>query len=100
VKLSEDDAERIFGEALTNEEVIAAFHEMGAKLVCLTLGGKGSIVSSNYGKDCVEIAGRPIEVKDATGLWLAVDDDGTGLGIINECSEANNGVLFKGPFCE
>lgn len=40
------------------------------------------------------------EVKDAAGLWLAVDDDGTGLGIINECSEANNGVLFKGPFCD
>jgi len=67
VKLSEDDAERIFGEALTNEKIIAAFHAMGAQLVCLTLGGKGSIVSSNYGKDCVEIAGRPIEVKDATG---------------------------------
>jgi fructokinase len=67
VKLSEDDAERIFGTALTNEAIIAAFHGMGAQLVCLTLGGKGSIVSSNYGKDCVEIAGRPIEVKDATG---------------------------------
>jgi fructokinase len=67
VKLSEDDAERIFGESLTNEAVIAAFHEMGAQLVCLTLGSKGSIVSSNYGKDCVEIAGRPIEVRDATG---------------------------------
>ncbi|MFN8344764.1 MAG: sugar kinase [Spirosomataceae bacterium] len=67
LKLSEDDAERIFGEALNNEAIIAAFHEMGAQLVCLTLGGKGSIVSSNYGKDCVEIAGRPIEVKDATG---------------------------------
>lgn len=67
VKLSEDDAERIFGEVLTNEAIIATFHAMGAQLVCLTLGGKGSIVSSDYGKDYVEIAGRPIEIKDATG---------------------------------
>lgn len=67
VKLSEDDAERIFGESLTNSAIIAAFHSMGAQLVCLTLGGKGSIVSSNYGKDYVAIEGRPIEVKDATG---------------------------------
>ena len=67
VKLSEDDAERIFGEQLSNSAIIATFHDMGAQLVCLTLGGKGSIVSSNYGKDYVEIEGRPIEVKDATG---------------------------------
>jgi sugar/nucleoside kinase (ribokinase family) len=67
VKLSEDDAERIFGEQLTNGAIITTFHNMGAQLVCLTLGGKGSIVSSNYGKDYVEIEGRPIEVKDATG---------------------------------
>ncbi len=67
VKLSEDDAERIFGESLSNSTIIATFHQMGAQLVCLTLGGKGSIVSSNYGKDYVEIEGRPIEVKDATG---------------------------------
>ncbi|WP_428668204.1 carbohydrate kinase family protein [Runella sp.] len=67
IKLSEDDAERIFGQILSNDAVIAQFHAMGAQLVCLTLGGKGSIVSSNYGKDYVEIAGRSIEVKDATG---------------------------------
>jgi sugar/nucleoside kinase (ribokinase family) len=67
VKLSEDDAERIFGEPRSNSEIISAFHGMGAQLVCLTLGGKGSIVSSNFGKEYVEIAGRPIEVRDATG---------------------------------
>jgi len=67
VKLSEDDAERIFGQAISNHEIIERFHSMGAQLVCLTLGSKGSIVSSNYGKDYVEIEGRLIEVKDATG---------------------------------
>lgn len=67
VKLSEDDAERIFGEPRSNSEIISAFHGMGAQLVCLTLGGKGSIVSSDFGKEYVEIVGRPIEVRDATG---------------------------------
>mgnify|MGYP001810695280 CR=1 FL=1 len=67
VKLSEDDAERIFGKALTHEAIIAHFHEMGAQLVCLTLGGKGSIVSSDFGKNAIAIAGKPLEVKDATG---------------------------------
>ncbi|RDB03212.1 carbohydrate kinase family protein [Runella aurantiaca] len=67
VKLSEDDAQRIFGQTLSNDAIITKFHQMGAQLVCLTLGGKGSIVSSDYGKNHVEIAGKPIEVKDATG---------------------------------
>lgn len=67
IKLSEDDAERIFGETLSNDAIIATFHEMGAALVCLTLGAKGSIVSSDFGKNRVETSGKPIEVKDATG---------------------------------
>ncbi|AEI47689.1 carbohydrate kinase family protein [Runella slithyformis] len=67
IKLSEDDAERIFGQTISNGEIIERFHAMGAQLVCLTLGGKGSIVSSDYGKNYVAIAGKPLEVKDATG---------------------------------
>lgn len=36
----------------------------------------------------------------AEGLWLSIDDDGTGTGVINECSEADNFILIPGPFCE
>jgi len=67
IKLSEDDAERIFGESLSNERIIQTFHDMGAALVCLTLGAKGSIVSSDFGKNQIQTVGKPIEVKDATG---------------------------------
>jgi len=37
---------------------------------------------------------------DAESLVLMVDDDGEGIGIISECSEANNDYVFPGPFCE
>jgi sugar/nucleoside kinase (ribokinase family) len=67
VKLSEDDAERIFDKKMSHINIIAAFHEMGTQLVCLTLGGEGSIVSYNHGNDVVQISGKPIEVKDVTG---------------------------------
>ena len=40
---------------------------MGAQLVCLTLGAKGSIVSFDNGQQQIEIPGKPLEVKDATG---------------------------------
>ncbi len=67
VKLSEDDAERLFNKKLSNHDIIATFHGWGAQLVCLTLGAEGSIVSSNFGKDWVQLAGQSVEVKDATG---------------------------------
>ena len=67
VKLSEDDAERIFGVTLSQQAIIDTFHGMGAQLVCLTLGAKGSIISSDYGQKRVELVGKPLEVKDATG---------------------------------
>lgn len=39
------------------------------------------------------------DVQGAVGLWFAVDDDGTGTGVISECSESDNGVIWNGPFC-
>ena len=36
----------------------------------------------------------------ASSLWMVVDDDGTGTGMHDECSEMNNGVIFGGPFCD
>ncbi len=67
VKLSEDDAARLYGSPQPPERIIGDFHEMGAALVCLTLGGDGSWVSYDYGKEKVRIPAKPIEVIDATG---------------------------------
>jgi hypothetical protein len=40
------------------------------------------------------------DVANASSLWMVVDDDGTGSGILDECSEMNNGIMWGGPFCD
>jgi hypothetical protein len=45
-----------------------------------------------------EVAASDLE--DASSLWMVVDDDGTGTGVFEECSEMNNGIMWGGPFCE
>ena len=67
VKLSEDDAERLFGEVRPHDRIVGDFHRMGASLVCLTLGAEGSLVSYDYGKQRVQLPGQSVDVVDATG---------------------------------
>ena len=67
IKLSEDDAERIYGHSVDNERIIKDFHAKGATLVCLTLGALGSIISYNNGQDRYVLTGQKLEVIDATG---------------------------------
>ena len=67
VKVSDDDAERLFGERLPNDDIIAQFHKWGASLVCMTLGAAGSIISHQNGKLKDFLPSQPVEVKDATG---------------------------------
>lgn len=35
----------------------------------------------------------------ASMLWLEADDDGTGTGVVPECSDDNNSYTQTGPFC-
>jgi sugar/nucleoside kinase (ribokinase family) len=67
VKLSEDDAERIYGQKVSEEQVIKDFHGMGADLVCFTKGGDGSTISYEKGSKVIHLGVKPIEVIDATG---------------------------------
>ncbi|RFS15493.1 carbohydrate kinase family protein [Emticicia sp. C21] len=67
VKMSEDDAVRFYGKSVEPDEAIADFHTWGAKLICFTLGSKGSIVSGNQGRSRVLVEGKKIDVKDTTG---------------------------------
>lgn len=99
VKLSEDDAERLYGEPIDNQMVITKFHGMGAALVCLTLGAKGSIISYENGKKNFERASKPIEVIDATGAgdaywagFLTAYLDGKSIEI---CADAGANLATK-----
>ena len=65
IKLSEDDAERFYGEPVSMEKVFKDFHSWGASLICYTLGGKGSVVSD--GNELVFNKPEAIAVLDATG---------------------------------
>ncbi|GAB4040998.1 carbohydrate kinase family protein [Spirosoma gilvum] len=67
VKVSEDDIERLYGERQTPERVINDFHQMGATMICLTLGADGSLVSYDGGAKQARIAGKKIDVVDVTG---------------------------------
>jgi sugar/nucleoside kinase (ribokinase family) len=67
VKLSEDDATRLYGEPQANEQIIRNVHDMGASLVCLTLGAEGSLVSTGNDQPPVRLPGKKLDVIDATG---------------------------------
>ena len=67
VKVSEDDAERLYGSPQSPERILDDFHRMGASLICLTLGADGSLVSYDGGAKQARISGRKIDVVDVTG---------------------------------
>jgi fructokinase len=64
IKPSEDDAERLFGSD-TAENQIDKFIKLGAKLVIMTLGKAGAIVSN--GKETIRFNTLAKEVVDTTG---------------------------------
>ena len=89
-----------------------------ADAVCLQEVAKGSTdwLRENLGEDFLiitptecgaawsteaigfEVAASDLE--DASSLWMVVDDDGTGTGVLEECAEMNNGIMWGGPFCD
>ncbi|MNW41132.1 5-dehydro-2-deoxygluconokinase [compost metagenome] len=64
VKPSEDDAERLFGRD-TPENHVKRFVELGAKLVVMTLGKDGSIISN--GSETIRFGTMAEEIVDTTG---------------------------------
>lgn len=68
VKLSDDDAERLYGQSVPDERVLADFHQLGARLICLTKGAGGSLLSWEGGTERQLVPVKPVpEVIDATG---------------------------------
>jgi fructokinase len=65
-KPSLDDAKRFFGSDYRPEEYVAMFHELGPKIVILTMGKEGSLISQD-GKLLGHVPARPIKAVDVTG---------------------------------
>lgn len=68
VKISEDDMERFFGEVKSHKAIFNYFHHnLGASMVCLTLGSKGVTLSRKH-KSPITMSAKKIEqIADATG---------------------------------
>lgn len=64
VKPSEDDAERLFGQD-THDNQLKKFLDLGAKLVIMTLGKEGAIVSN--GKETIKLDTLATEIVNTTG---------------------------------
>ena len=67
VKISEDDTTRLYGKPQSTEQIMHDFHQMGASVICLTLGADGSLVSSDGGAKQVRVPGKKVDVVDVTG---------------------------------
>lgn len=80
IKPSKDDAIRIFGEA-TDEKHLEMFLKLGVKLVIMTLGKDGAIVTN--GKEKIRFKSLATEVKDVTGAGDAFWS-GFYVGIVKE----------------
>lgn len=66
VKVSEVDWERLYGTPLEHPEQAGEhFLNLGATVVCATMGGEGALAMSN--EEIHFLPTRPIEVKDTTG---------------------------------
>lgn len=67
IKMSDDDAERFYGETKPMEEILQDFHSWGADLICFTLGSKGSVISLKGDSENILVPGKNINVVDSTG---------------------------------
>lgn len=66
VKVSEVDWERLYGNPFDKaESAVRHFIELGASLVCVTMGGDGAFVSDRHSGEF--LPARKVEVKDTTG---------------------------------
>ncbi|WP_435578957.1 carbohydrate kinase family protein [Gilvibacter sp.] len=67
IKASLDDVERIFGYPMAPDELFKTLHDWGAKMICLTLGKKGAMLSQP-GEAPIELPAMKVEkIMDATG---------------------------------
>ena len=67
VKISADDAKRLFGDVDTYNNIFPLFHSYGADTVCLTLGGEGVILAQKGKKSIHKPAIKLNKVVDVTG---------------------------------
>jgi sugar/nucleoside kinase (ribokinase family) len=109
VKMSQDDAERLFQKEISPNDAISQLLEWGSKLVCYTLGKKGSLLCTQEGDKIKAPAAEVKIIGDATGAgdaywsgFLSAWLDGLDLEtcVENASKMAALKLSFDGPLPE
>lgn len=79
---------------------LALYADFGGSLVLVETLSSDAVVASGTASEGVTIELSAASIFGADALWLSVDDDGTGTGVYDECSEENNLFMWAGPFCD
>ncbi len=79
---------------------LALYGEIDGELELWATTETTDTVPSGWTSEGIELVVNGSDLAEAEALWLGADDDGTGSGILEECSEDNNLMMVAGPFCE
>ena len=67
VKISQDDVDRLLGPNMSHKAVFDHLHDLGAKIICFTLGKEGAKLSQK-GREVMQLSALKVEkIMDATG---------------------------------
>ena len=88
------------GNELAAGVSMALYGEVDGELELWATYETTDAIASGWSSEGIELEVSGANLAEADALWLGVDDDGTGFGIVEECSEDNNLMMFDGPFCE
>ncbi len=86
-------------EDLTTDTQLALYAEFEDELVALDTRLVPATLVSGWSSDARVWAVDAADLVGATAVWAFADDDGSGNGVVVECSEDNNGFRYAGPFC-
>jgi len=87
-------------ETLPAGSSVALYVVAGGSRVLADTATTSTDTPSGYSSETLEFEVDADLARTADLLWLEADDDGTGVGAIDECEEDNNSVTTEGPFCE
>ena len=86
-------------EAMALPVALTVYAEVGGTLTAIHTESLSDTLASGWTTDGIELELDAALVAGATSLVVAVDDDGTGTGVLVECSETNNVVTWTDPLC-
>lgn len=86
-------------DAIETDTELTLYAEFGDELVALDVQPVPATLESGWSTDGMLFEVDAADLAGATAVWAKADDDGTGVGVLDECDEENNGYRFAGPFC-